>query len=126
MLQGARAAMSPVDALQSFFEHNFAGAQGAGTARGHWGCMLINTVLEMAGVDDPLAARASDHLSEVQRIFRASLEEAGAAPEQAEELGAMLMLVMEGARVSSRRRLPEAQQLQPIATTFKLVRNALA
>ncbi len=126
MLQSARAAMPPVDALQSFFEHNFAGAHGAGTVRGHWGCMLVNTVLEMAGVDDPLAARASDHLGEVQRFFRACLEEAGAAPEQAEELGAMLMLLMEGARVSSRRRLPDAQQLQPIATTFKLVRNALA
>jgi len=126
MLQSARAAMPPVDALQSFFEHSFTGANGAGTVRGHWGCMLVNTVLEMAGVDDSLAARASDHLGEVQRFFRACLEEAGAAPDQADELAAMLMLFMEGARVSSRRRLPDAQQLQPIASTFKLVRSALA
>jgi TetR/AcrR family transcriptional repressor of nem operon len=126
MLQHARAAMTPVDALQSFFEHNFTGAHGAATARGHWGCMLVNTVLEMAGVDDPLAARASEHLHKVQCFFRACLEEAGAAPDQAEELAAMLMLFMEGARVSSRRRLPDAQQLQPIAATFRLVRRALA
>jgi TetR/AcrR family transcriptional repressor of nem operon len=126
MLQRARAETSPVDALQNFFERNLTGPPGAGAARGHWGCMLVNTVLEMAGVDDPLAARASDHLGEVQRFFRACLEDAGAAPDQAEELAAMLMLVMEGVRVSSRRRLPDAQQLQPIAATFKLVRSALA
>jgi hypothetical protein len=38
----------------------------------------------------------------------------------------MLMLFNEGIRVSSRRRLPEAQHLQPIATTFRLVRRAIA
>jgi TetR/AcrR family transcriptional regulator, transcriptional repressor for nem operon len=126
MLQSARAAMSPVDALQSFLGNSLAGARSAGTVRGHWGCMLVNTVLEMAGVDDPLAERASAHLDEVQRFFRDCLEEAGAAPDQAEELAAVLMLFMEGARVSSRRRLPDAQQLQPIAATFKLLRSALA
>lgn len=126
MLQPARAEMSPVDALQRFFEGSFAAPHGAGAVRGHWGCMLVNTVLEMAGVDDALAARASDHLGDVQRFFQARLEDAGAAPEQAAELGAMLMLLMEGVRVSSRRRLPEAQHLQPIATAFRLVRSALA
>ena len=36
------------------------------------------------------------------------------------------MLLNEGLRVSSRRRLPDAAQLQPIATTFELVRRAIA
>ena len=126
MLHQARAEMPPVDALQSFFERNFVGAHGAGAVRGHWGCMLVNTVLEMAGVDDDLAARASHHLGEMQRIFQASLEDAGAEPVRAEELAAMLMLLNEGIRVSSRRRLPDAQHLQPIATTFRLIRSALA
>ena len=126
MLHQARAEMSPVDALQSFFERNFVGAHGAGAVRGHWGCMLVNTVLEMAGVDDDLAARASHHLGEMQRIFQACLQDAGAEPVRAEELAAMLMLLNEGIRVSSRRRLPDAQHLQPIATTFRLIRSALA
>lgn len=126
LLQRARAEMPPVDALQSFFERNFIGARGVGAARGHWGCMLVNTVLEMAGVDDDLAARASHHLSEMQRIFQACLQDAGAAPARAEELAAMLMLFNEGIRVSSRRRLPDAQHLQPIATTFRLIRSAIA
>jgi TetR/AcrR family transcriptional regulator, transcriptional repressor for nem operon len=126
MLHQARAEMPPVDALRSFFERNFVGAHGAGAVRGHWGCMLVNTVLEMAGVDDDLAARASHHLGEMQRIFQACLQDAGAEPVRAEELAAMLMLLNEGIRVSSRRRLPDAQHLQPIATTFRLIRSALA
>ena len=125
LLHHARGEMPPVDALQSFFERNFIGARGAGV-KGHWGCMLVNTVLEMADVDDELAARASHHLGELQRTFQACLQDAGAAPARAEELAAMLMLFNEGIRVSSRRRLPDAQHLQPIATTFRLVRSAIA
>jgi TetR/AcrR family transcriptional repressor of nem operon len=126
ILHHARAEMPPVDALQSFFERNFIGASGAGAARGHWGCMLVNTVLEMAGVDDDLAARASHHLGDMQRFFRDCLQDAGATPARAEDLAAMLMLFNEGIRVSSRRRLPDAQHLQPIATTFRLIRSAIA
>lgn len=126
LLQRARAEMPPVDALQGFFERNFIGARGAGAVRRHWGCMLVNTVLEMAGVDDELAARASDHLAQMQHAFRACLQDAGAEPAQAEDLAAMLMLFNEGIRVSSRRRLPEAQHLRSIHMTFRLVRGAIA
>ena len=125
LLQRSRAQMPPVDALQGFFERNFVGAGGAAAARGHWGCMLVNTLLEMAGVDEDLSSRASRHLSDMQRVFQACLRDAGATPAQAEELAAMLMLFNEGIRVSSRRRLPDAQHLQPIATTFRLIRNAI-
>ena len=126
LLQSARTQMPPVDALQSFFGRNFISAGGAAAARGHWGCMLVNTVLELAGVDDDLSARASRHLGDMQRVFQACLQDAGATPAQAEELAAMLMLFNEGVRVSSRRRLPDPQHLQPIATTFHLVRSAIA
>lgn len=123
LLRHARTQQQPLDALQGFFERSFVGARGS---KAHWGCMLVNTVLEMAGVDDDLAARASRHLEEMQRVFQACLQDAGAAPARAEELAAMLMLFNEGIRVSGRRRLPDAQHLQPIATTFRLVRSAMA
>ena len=129
VVQRARAEMPPVDALQHFFERNFVGVPGSGVAASasqHWGCMLVNTVLEMAGVDDELAERASRHLGEMQRVFQACLRDAGAKAARAEELAAMLMLVNEGIRVSSRRRLPDAQHLQPISTTFELIRRAVA
>ena len=129
LVQRARKEMPPVDALQHFFERNFIGVPGSGvgaSASRHWGCMLVNTVIEMAGVDDGLAERASRHLGEVQRIFQECLQEAGAEPARAEELAAMLMLVNEGIRVSSRRQLPDAQHLRPIATTVGLIRSAVA
>lgn len=126
LLQRSRTQLPPVDALQGFFERNFIGAGGAAAIRGHWGCMLVNTVLEMAGVDDELSSGASRHLSDMQSVFQACLQDAGATWAQAQELAAMLMLFNEGIRVSSRRRLPDAQNMQPIATTFGLIRSAIA
>jgi TetR/AcrR family transcriptional repressor of nem operon len=123
LLQHARTQKPPVDALQDFFERSFVVARGT---KAHWGCMLVNTVLEMAGVDDELAARASRHLQEMQQVFQVCLQDAGASKARAQELAAMLMLFNEGIRVSSRRRLPDVQHLQPIATTFRLIRSAIA
>lgn len=126
MLQRARAEMPPLDVLQSFFEGKLISGRSAVAERRHWGCMQVNTVIEMAGVDDELAARASHNLSRLERFFQACLEDAGAAPARAEELAAMLMLFNEGIRVSSRRRLPDALRDKSIATTFQLIRSALA
>ena len=129
LVQRARSEMGPVDALQHFFERNFIGVPGSGigaSASRHWGCMLVNTVLEMAGVDDELAERASGHLDEMQHVFQTCLQEAGAEAARAEELAAMLMLVNEGIRVSSRRQLSDAQHLRPITATFGLIRSAVA
>lgn len=126
MLQRARARMPPLDVLQSFFEGKLVGGRSAVPERRSWGCMQVNTVLEMAGVDDELSARASHNLSRLQRYFQACLEDAGAAPARAEELAAMLMLFNEGIRVSSRRRLPDAELQKSVATTFQLIRSALA
>jgi TetR/AcrR family transcriptional regulator, transcriptional repressor for nem operon len=123
LLQRARTEMAPLDALQDFFERSFLVARDA---RADWGCMLVNTVLETAGVDDDLAARASHHLGEMQRVFQACLSDAGVEPGRAEELAAMLMVFNEGVRVSSRRRLPAPQHLRSIATAFHLVRGTLA
>ena len=124
LLKAARSEMPPVEALQSFFERNFVGVKRAAPKK-NWGCMLVNTVLEMAGVDDELSERASQHLDQMECVFRNFLEDAGASPQQAQELAAMLMLFNEGIRVSSRRRLPDKQHLQTIDTTFRLIRSAL-
>lgn len=129
LVQAARGEMPPVDALQHFFERNLVGTPGSGVGASksrHWGCLLVNTVIELAGVDDELALHASRHLGAMQRIFQECLEEAGAEAHRAEELAAMLMLVNEGIRVSSRRQLPDTEHLRPVATTFGLIRTAVA
>ena len=124
LLQTARAEMPPLEALQNFFEYNFLGVNGVGIKK-NWGCMLVNTVLEMSGVDDDLAEHAGQHLNKMELGIKEFLEDAGALPPQAQELAAMLMLFNEGLRVSSRRRLPDKQHLQTINTTFRLIRSAL-
>ena len=108
----------PIDVLQQFLEGSLAGGRGV---RSGWGCMLVNSVLEMAGVDDDIVARASNHLTGLQRYFESCLRDAGATAAQAEELAAMLMLFNEGIRVSSRRRLPQGQQRETVAATFRLI-----
>jgi TetR/AcrR family transcriptional repressor of nem operon len=125
VLQRTCAGKPPIEALQDFFERNVVGVDGAGAVRRHWGCMLVNTVLEMAGVDDGLAAHASRRMAGMQRFFEDRLQEAGATAARAEELAEMLVLFNEGVRVSSRRRLPDAHHVRPIDTLFRLIRLAI-
>jgi TetR/AcrR family transcriptional repressor of nem operon len=123
LVRRTRSEMPPLDVLQNFFERQFVGSSAA---RAQWGCMLVNTVLELADVDAELSARASKHLTEVQTIFEACLLDAGCVAEQAAEMAALLMLVNEGVRVSNRRKLTPQQQRAPIETAFRLLRSAIA
>ena len=123
ILERAGPQAEPLEMLQGFFERNF---QGPPSARAGWGCMLVNTVLEMADVDEALAARAGQHLDRVQQVFEIRLLEAGASPDQALQLAQLLMVLNEGIRVSSRRRLPDGVHLQSISTAFHLIRSRLA
>jgi TetR/AcrR family transcriptional repressor of nem operon len=122
LLQRASTRLPPFDALQDFFERNFTGSR---TARAKLGCMLVNTVLEMAGVDDELSGRASRHLAAMQGLFESCLRDAGCDDPTAEEMAAVLMLVNEGIRVSSRRRLSVDDQLKSIRATFRLIRQSI-
>jgi TetR/AcrR family transcriptional repressor of nem operon len=89
LLNDQRNGLPPIDALQKFFERSVAEALGP---KVNWGCMLVNTVLEMSGVDDELATRASTHMADMERSFQDSLQDAGATSAQAKKMAAMLML----------------------------------
>ena len=115
-------AKPPLDALQFFFERHL---NGPARGKASLGCLLVNTVLEMAGVDDELAERASRHLADIQRLFEQCLLEADCRPDRARELASMLMLLNEGVRVASRRRLNIREQLDPIAATFRMLRQQI-
>ena len=140
----ARAELPPIEALERFFERQFrvsrrlttchvsrvpgrSGPSDAlGLSRAAWGCMLVNTILEMADVDDELSVRASHHLDTIESIFERCLLEAHCAPARAREFAALLMLINEGVRVACRRRVSSEDQLGPIRTTFELLRRAIA
>ena len=118
ILLRARDEHAPLEAMRRFFEYTATEQPGQRT---EWGCMLVNTVLELAGVDDDLSARASGLLAEVQAEFERCFRDAGVAPKRASELASFLMLFNEGIRVSSRRRVARNQQLSDIETTFRMI-----
>ncbi len=119
----SRSEKPPLDVLQNFLECSFFGAN---SSKNQWGCMLVNTVLEMAEVDAELSARASMHLATMQTVFCECLLDAGCTTAQAEEMAELLMLVNEGVRVASRRKLTAQQQHAPIESAFRLIRSAIA
>lgn len=123
ILAQARRAQPPVEALRTFFAHSLNHHRGGSHA---WGCMLVNTVLEMDEVDAELCDRARLRLAEVEAALEACLADTGCGPARASELAGFLMLLNEGMRVSSRRALPEAAQRAQIDTTFRLLATALA
>lgn len=123
LLQRARGEHPPLQALRLFLEGSATRAQ---RSRAHLGCLLVNTVLEMSGVDDGLVSHANAHLLDLEATFAAFLRDAGCPAPRAAELAAMLALVNEGARVSNRRRMSAARQLAPIRTTFDLIARDLA
>jgi TetR/AcrR family transcriptional repressor of nem operon len=110
-----------LDALRNFFEYTATGQRGHKTT---WGCMMVNTVLELAGVDDDLSAQASRLLADMQAEFEKCLRDAGLTPKRAAEFASFLMLFNEGIRVSSRRKVSRSQQLSDIDTTFRLIGSA--
>jgi TetR/AcrR family transcriptional repressor of nem operon len=121
IVQKARDKYPPMDVIRYFLEHSLNYAEGS---KAGLGCMAVNTVVELAGVDDELAVAASAWLSKLQALFEACLREAGYSPARATEYTAYLMLVNEGVRVASRRKLPDRQIREAIDTALRLLQTA--
>jgi TetR/AcrR family transcriptional repressor of nem operon len=111
----------PMEAVRHFLQHSLNHTEGS---KAEFGCMAVNTVIELAGVDDELAMVASAWLSKLQALFEECLCEAGYSPARAAEYGAYLMVVNEGVRVASRRKLPRRQSLDAIDTALRLLQTA--
>jgi TetR/AcrR family transcriptional repressor of nem operon len=111
----------PMEAVRHFLQHSLNHTEGS---KAEFGCMAVNTVIELAGLDDELAMVASAWLSKLQALFEECLCEAGYSPALAAEYGAYLMVVNEGVRVASRRKLPRRQSLEAIDTALRLLQTA--
>lgn len=115
LLAQTQAEHPPLAALRAFFERTLLQP----------GCLLVNTTLEMAEVDDGLRDKAGLRMAQVQEAFEICLRDAGCTPSQAGEFAGFLMLINQGLRVSSRRDLtPEARQAQ-LDTAFRILAAAL-
>lgn len=122
LLHEAASEVGHLRALRFFFENRLSGMRHE---KAYWGCMLVNTVTEMADVDDELSAVAGAHLDRLCSIFASFIEAEGASPDLAEELADLLTNLNAGARVSIRLRPPEAEYLRPINTAFQLIEQRL-
>jgi TetR/AcrR family transcriptional repressor of nem operon len=122
LLAAARREARPLAALRRFFEMGLTPFGEDGSA---WGCLLINTSLEMAGEDAGLSAHASGYLTQVQAQFETALLAGGVPGEQAADMAEFLMLLLEGLRVSGRRAQPLAAQQRQIRTAFQVLGAAL-
>jgi TetR/AcrR family transcriptional repressor of nem operon len=123
LLLDARTTMPPVDAIEHFFAHSF---DGVGAVRDTWGCMMVNTVLEAAGVDDGLRSRASDLLQRMNALFVDTLVAAGLPLSDAEIWADIIMTLNEGLRVESRRRVPGDRRRVQVRTMIGMLRVAIA
>lgn len=112
----ARAAgTSPLAGLRRFFD----------STQPQPGCLLVNTTLEMADVDDGLRDAAAARMGRIEQAFADGLREAGCDAAQAAELAAFLMLVNQGLRVSSRLNLSSEARKAQLDTIFRILTTAI-
>ena len=122
ILRRARDRKPPMTALRNYFERSFGQVSEPDM---HFGCMLVNTVIELAAIDQGLRDIADRHLKTVQDLFEACLRDAGAEPDEAKQAAAFLMMINDGARVANRQRISIPDQLARINTAFRYVEMSM-
>ncbi len=110
-------------AFVDFFEHTLFDVP---EHRAHRGCMMVNSVLELADVDPKLNQIASQRLAQMETRFAVCVEECRRGghlgPDcKPEELAASLMIVNQGLRVASRRGMPRAELQRGLVTTLAML-----
>ncbi len=109
ILENAMAQHSPSQAIEVFFDKTMLSEQDFAN-----GCMMVNTVLELASVDEALSQLAADYLTAIKQLFEHCISEAQQQGEVARTLGAdvlatNLMVINQGMRVASRSGLSRDQ-----------------
>jgi TetR/AcrR family transcriptional repressor of nem operon len=82
--------------------------------RAQRGCLMVNTILELADVDPALSQLADRRLGEIEQSFAHCFGEAQASGQYPtdrtpEELAACVMVINQGLRVASRKRVPRRE-----------------
>ena len=93
--------------------------------RRSFGCLAVNTTLELADVDKPLHSEASNILSYIESEFAVLIEQAQSAGQLSAhqspaELANLMMLMVQGLRVSSRRGMSRKQASSAVDSLIHL------
>jgi TetR/AcrR family transcriptional repressor of nem operon len=114
---------NPSKAIKNFFEHTLFAVPERRMRRG---CMMVNTVLELADVDQSLSILASQKLDEIEIAFEKCFERAlqlGVYSSQhtAKELAQFVMTMNQGLRVASRKNVTKKELNNILQTTVNLL-----
>jgi TetR/AcrR family transcriptional repressor of nem operon len=123
VLESVKEETNPSNAIRSFFEHTLFDVPEHRMRRG---CMMVNTVLELADVDQGLSLLAAQKLGEIEQAFKLCFESAirsGAFSSQQTptELAQFVMTVNQGLRVASRKQESKQELKSILQTTIGLL-----
>ena len=112
----------PLDAISGFFRHTLFGVP---PERVTWGCMMVNTVLELADSEDALQQRAMRLLGAIEQDFEALFAQAVELGQidttfTPRELAAHVMTLNQGLRVQSRQKLSREHMHNTLTTSLAL------
>jgi len=128
LLQESRQQCGPLPAIREFFSHTLFDVPARRARRG---CLMVNTILELADVDDELSRRARDNLGQIEKEFESCLVQAAASGELAStqdpaQLAQYLMMVNQGLRVASRKHTPKPAMSAMLDTALSVIGPAAA
>jgi TetR/AcrR family transcriptional repressor of nem operon len=114
---------NPGNAIKNFFEHTLFSVPERRMRRG---CMMVNTVLELADVDQGLSILAAQKLDEIERAFEVCFERAlnsgtFSTQQTAKELAQFVMTVNQGLRVASRKDTSKKDLQNILQTTIAVL-----
>ena len=112
-----------LDAIQRFFYTTLLEVPRARAGRG---CMMVNTLLELADVDPELSVLAERKLARVESVFEDCFDQAQQAGDytrdrSARDLAAHVMVMNQGLRVASRKRVPRSELKRDIDSALSLL-----
>lgn len=114
---------NPLEAVRRFFIDSINNSTNSRLARG---CMMINSIIELADVEPKLCERATELLAEVEHKFKNCFARAQALGQlddafSPEYLAKMVMTINQGLRVSSRKNTPKEELIKVVDTSMQLL-----
>ena len=113
----------PLLAVREFFMVSVSRSTATRLARG---CMMVNSILELADVDAELSKHAARRLGEVEKKFQHCFELAQQLGQldnthSAQYLAKMIMTLNQGLRVSSRKNVSAKEMASVVDTTMSML-----
>jgi len=123
IIESAFTEEKPLNAVRSFFVETVHNSTRSRLTRG---CMMVNTILELADVEPELSQHAIERLKQVEQKFEHCFQLAQKLDQldktfSPEYLAKMVMTLNQGLRVSSRKHTTREEMAKVVDTTMQLL-----